>query len=121
MPEQTIYGPPITTEDLHNRSIMGAYDPAVYGEYANSWFKHYTLSVTAPAGWTFTRAPSVHLVGPGSNVSAGDAQAGFNWNSFPAAHDRFFIIQQTPTFIQCTCWAGSHSMIINLACDATHP
>jgi len=113
---QVIYGPSITTDDMHNVQVEGAYDPTVYGEYANSWFKHYTLEVDAPAGWTFTGAPWVNLVSQDQN-----AREAFGWNNFAGAHDRFFIIQRGPNKIVCTCWAGSHPMIINLACTAVHP
>ncbi len=117
---QTIYGPTITTDNLHEARI-GAHDPSVYQEFANEWFKHYTLTVSVPAGWTLEGDPWVNLVGPAPGESLGYAQAAFGWNNFPGAHDRFFVTQRTPNHIECTCWAGSHPMAINLACNATHP
>jgi len=118
---QIFYGSTISTDDMHNVQVQGPYDPAVYGEYANSWFKHYTIDVHAPAGWTFQGSPWVNFVGPIGGESMQDAQGAFGWNMFPAAHDRFFVIQRNATYIQCTCWAGSHPMQINLACMASNP
>ena len=37
------FGQSGTTEDLNNR-VMGSYDPKVYGQYANAWFRKYTLT-----------------------------------------------------------------------------
>ena len=108
---QTVYGASVTTEPLHNADIQGAYDPNVYGKYANAWFKRYTLTVSAPAGWHFTGEPYVNCVK--------DDQGAFGWNNFPAAHDRFFTTQKDPNYIEATCWAGSRSIVINLACVAT--
>lgn len=107
---QTCYGPPVTTEDLHE-VIMGQYDPNVYGKYANAWFRKYSLTVSTPAGWHFTGEPFVNCVK--------DDRGAFAWNNFPGARDRFYITQRTPTSITATCWAGSRSIIINLACQAT--
>jgi hypothetical protein len=108
---QICYGPSVKTDDLHNAVIAGPYNPEVYGKYANSWFKKYTLTVSAPPGWHFTGEPYVNCVK--------DDQGAFGWNNFPAARDRFYITQRTPTSITATCWAGSRSIIINLACQAT--
>jgi hypothetical protein len=119
--DQTVYGPTITTNDMHNASVQGVFNPNEFRQFANSWFKYYELTVSVPAGWALVGSPWVHFVGPGPNVSWQDAQDGFNWNVFPAAHDRFFIIERNPNIIKCSCWAGSHAMQINLACNATHP
>jgi len=108
--QQTFTGDAITTENLHDARIQGPFDSNVYRQYANAWFKKYTLKVSAPAGWHFVGQPYVHCVK--------DDQGAFAWNNFPAAHDRFFITQQNANYIVATCWAGSRSMIINLACLA---
>lgn len=108
--KQICYGTAIRTEDMHNR-IMGQYDPNVYGQYANAWFKKYTLTVTAPAGWHFTGEPFVNCVQ--------DNQGAFGWNNFAGARDRFFVTARTPNSITTTCWAGSRTILINLACEAT--
>src|SRR3954447_12947219 len=76
--KQVLYGQSVPTEDLHER-VMGYYDPKVYGMYANGWFRKYTLTVSAPAGWHFTGEPYVNCVQ--------DNQGAFGWNNFPAAHD----------------------------------
>ena len=108
---QTIQGPAITTDNMHNTEIGGPYDPNVYGRFANSWFKRYTLTVTAPSGWHFTGEPYVNCIK--------DDQGAFGWNNFPAAKDRFFVTEKSPSRIVATCWAGSRSIVINLACQAT--
>lgn len=113
MQRKTIYGPSIQTDNMHNAEVVGPYDSNVYGEYANSWFKRYTLTISVEPGWHFEGDPSVHLVSTDR-----EAIEGFTWNNFPGAHDRFFVTQRSLNFIECTCWAGSHPMIINLACDA---
>jgi len=110
---QICYGPSVTTDNLHNSPCAGVHTTD-YGCYANSLFKKYTLTVSAPAGWHFTGQPYVNLVSQDQ-----DAKDGFTWNNFPGAHDRFFITQQNPNSIVATCWAGSHPMEINLACEAT--
>ena len=108
--KQICYGVSVTTESLHNVE-MGQYDPKVYGRYANAWFRKYILTVKAPSGWHFTGEPYVNCVK--------DDQGAFGWNNFSGAKDRFYVTQRTPTFIETTCWAGSRSIIINLACEAT--
>ena len=108
---QICYGPAITTDNMDEARIAGPYNPKVYGEYANSWFKNYTLTVTAPSGWHFTGKPFVNCVR--------DDRGAFGWNNFPAAHDRFYVTQSNPNLITATCWAGSRSIVINLACEAT--
>ena len=106
-----ITGPPVETDNMHNVRIGGYYDSNVYREFANSWFKKYTLTVSAPSGWHFTGKPYVHC--------SRDDQGAFAWNNFVGSSDRFYITQQTPDFIQATVWAGSRSLSINLACEAT--
>jgi hypothetical protein len=108
---QVVTGTPLTTDNMHNVEIGGYYDSNVYGEFANSWFKKYTLTVSAPAGWYFTGKPYIHC--------SRDDQGAFAWNNFVGSPDRFYVTQQTPTFIQATVWAGSRSIVINLACEAT--
>jgi hypothetical protein len=108
--QQTFTGPAITTDNMHNVQIQGPYDPKVYREFAHSWFKNYTLTVSAPTGWHFVGKPYVNCVK--------DDQGAFGWNQFDIAHDRFFVTQQNSNYIVATCWAGSRSMIINLACVA---
>jgi hypothetical protein len=108
--QQTVTGPAVTTENMYNIKIQGAPDPNVYAEHAHSWFRKYTLSVTAPAGWHFIGTPYVNCVK--------DDRGAFDFNNFHAAFDRFFVTQRTPNEIVATCWVGSRSIIINLACVA---
>ena len=108
---QICYGPAVQTEDMHNHVIGGGPQDPDRRNFANAGFVRYQLTVTAPRGWHFSGEPYVNLV-------SGD-KSGFDWNNFPAAHDRFFITARTPNSIVATCWAGSHPMLINLACQAT--
>ena len=105
-----IYGASITTESLHN-AVIGEYDPNVYRQFANAWFKKYTLTVSAPSGWHFTGKPFVNCVK--------DNQGACGWNNFAGSPDRFYTTQNGPSSVETTCWAGSRSIEINLACEAT--
>lgn len=108
---QTCFGAAVNTDNMHNTRVLGGYNPNVYREFANSWFKHYVLTVSAPSGWHFAGEPYVNCVR--------DDQGAFGWNNFAGAHDRFFVTARTPNSITCDCWAGSRSITINLACEAT--
>ena len=106
--KQTCFGPKVKTESLHD-AVVGEHGPE-YKQFANAWFKKYTLTVSAPSGWKFAGEPYVNCVE--------DDRGAFGWNNFSAAKDRFYVIQRTPTYIEATCWAGSRSIVINLACEA---
>jgi hypothetical protein len=89
--------------------------PDYYGCFDNWRFRKYELTVNAGHGFHFIGEPWINLV----NHDQLSAEA-FVWNNFPAAHDRFFITQKNPDQITAVCWAGSHSMIINLACQVSN-
>lgn len=108
---QICYGPAITTENLHNTEIAGPYDPNIYGKFANSWFRKYIIAVSAPAGWHFTGEPYMNCIR--------DDQGSFRWNNSSGGHDQYRVTQRNPNYIQATCWIGSRSIMINLACQAT--
>nr|WP_067054350.1 hypothetical protein [Mucilaginibacter sp. L294] len=105
------YGPPCTTVNHHNETGWQGPMPDNITVIANAVFQRYELTVSVEEGWHFTGNPFVNCVT--------NDQGAFEWNNFPIAHDRFFITQSTPRFIRATCWAGSRSITINLACVAT--
>jgi hypothetical protein len=104
------YGQGVTTESLHN-AVIGAHDGNVYRQFANAWFRKYTLAVSAPSGWHFTGKPFVNCLR--------ENEGAFAWNNFAGSPDRFIITQSGPNYIEATVWAGSRSIDINLACEAT--
>src|SRR6266702_1176821 len=105
---QTFYGTSVTTKDEHNNSCPNGNES--HRNFANACFNRYSLSVTAPAGWTFQGDPWVNCVR--------DNDGAFGWNNFAGAHDRFYVTQRNSNSIVATVWAGSRSMEINLACTA---
>lgn len=110
---ELFWGKTVTTQDLHNAlcSQFGPFDPNVYGCFDKFMFHKYTLYVHAPPGWHFTGTPYVRCTR--------DNDGAFGWNNFPGAHDRFYITSSNATDITAIVWAGSHSIDISLACEAT--
>lgn len=112
METQICYGSNVETENLHNVTDVRG-DTTNYRVFANAAFKRYDLTIFVPLGWHFEGEPQVHLVSQNR-----DAIEAFAWNNFSVAHDRFFVTERNPNYIKCTCWAGSHPMVINLQCTA---
>ncbi|SDR89575.1 hypothetical protein SAMN05216490_0149 [Mucilaginibacter mallensis] len=105
------YGSSITTDNLHNWSPGEEYNPNVYREFANSWFKYYELTVSVTSGWHLVGTPTPHLIDTGP-----DSEGSFTWNNLQGSPDRFYVLRSTPLSITMACWIGSHPMEIQVCC-----
>jgi predicted nuclease of predicted toxin-antitoxin system len=47
-----------------------------------------------------------------------DNDGAFAWNNFAGSPDRFIVTESNSNFKAATVWAGSHPMVIQLACVA---